>query len=67
LAEEQAHGLYYFDGSNLSVELEELHRHMARVESKRAAEDMQLSWLVMKISDGLVDLGVFAILDIPTQ
>jgi hypothetical protein len=49
------------------VELEELCERVAGVESKRAAEAVQLSWSVMKISDALVDLGVFPIWDIPTH
>jgi hypothetical protein len=33
LVEEQARGLYSFDGRDLSVELEELHECVTRVES----------------------------------
>jgi hypothetical protein len=64
LAEEQACGLYPFDGSYLLVELEELCERVARVESEHATEAMELSWLVREISDNLVDLGVFPIQDI---
>jgi hypothetical protein len=67
LAEEQARGLYSFNGRDLSVELEELHERVARVENEHATKAVQLSWPVMKISDALVDLGVFPIWDIPVQ
>jgi hypothetical protein len=67
LAEEQAHGLYSFDGSDLSMELEELRGRVAEVESKCVIEVVQLSRSVMEISDALVDLGVFPIQDIPSQ
>jgi hypothetical protein len=65
LAEEQARGLYSFDGGDLSEELEELHECMVGVESERTTEAVQLSWSVMEISDALVNLGVFPIRDIP--
>jgi hypothetical protein len=65
LVEEQAHGLYSCDGRDLSTELEELHEHVAGVESECATESMQLSQSVMEISEALVDLGVFPIRDIP--
>jgi hypothetical protein len=45
--------------------LEELHERVAGVESERAAEAVQLSQLVKKIFDALVDLGMFPIWDIP--
>jgi hypothetical protein len=67
LAEEQAQGLYSFDGRDLSVELEELHERVAGVERERTAEVMQLSWSVMEISDALVDQDMFPIRDIPSQ
>jgi hypothetical protein len=67
LTEEQARGLYSFDGRDLSVELEELHERVAGVENKCAAEAVQLSWSVMEISNALVDLGMFPIRDIPVQ
>jgi hypothetical protein len=67
LIEEQAHGLYSFDGRDLLTELEELHERVARVESERAIEAMQLSWSVMEISDALVNLGAFPIRDIPAH
>jgi hypothetical protein len=67
LTEEQARGHCSFDGRDLSVELEELRGHMAGVESERIAEAVQLSQLVMEISDALVDLGVFAIRYIPAH
>jgi hypothetical protein len=34
------------------------------VEYERAVEAVQLSWLVMEITDALVDLGAFPIWDI---
>jgi hypothetical protein len=40
---------------------------MAGVESEHATEAMQLSRSVMEISDALVDLGMFPILDIPRR
>jgi hypothetical protein len=43
LAKEQAQGLYSFDGRDLSTELEELHGCVAKIESKRAVEVVQLS------------------------
>jgi hypothetical protein len=67
LAKEQARGLYSFDRRDLSVELEELRERVAKVESERAAEVVQLSWLVMEISDAPVDLVVFPIRDIPVH
>jgi hypothetical protein len=67
LIEEQAQGLYSFDGRDLLTELEELHERVARVESERAIEAMQLSWSVMEISDALVNLGAFPIRDIPAH
>jgi hypothetical protein len=67
LAEEQARGLYLFDGRDLSVELEELCEHVIEVESEHATEAMQLSRSVIEISDALVDLGVFPIWNIPTH
>jgi hypothetical protein len=67
LAEEQARGLYPFDGRDLSVELEELRRRVAGVESECVTEVVQLSWSVMEIFDALVDLGVFPIRGIPAH
>jgi hypothetical protein len=67
LAEEQAWGLYSFDRRGLSTELEELHEHIAGVESERATEAMQPSWSIMEISNALVDLGVFPIQGIPER
>jgi hypothetical protein len=65
LAKEQAHGLYYFNGRDLSVELEELCNHVVGVQSKCAVEAVQLSRSVMEIFDALVDLGMFPNWDIP--
>jgi hypothetical protein len=43
LAEEQAQGLYSFDGRDLSVEMEKLCERVAGVEDERSAEAEQLS------------------------
>jgi hypothetical protein len=67
MAKEQTWGLYSFDGSDLSAEMEKLHEHVARVKDERTVEAVQLSWSIMEISDALVDLGVFPIRDIPAQ
>jgi hypothetical protein len=67
LAEEQTQRLYYFDGRDLLMELEERRGHVAGIESERAIEDVQLSWSIMEISDVLVDVGVFPIGDIPAH
>jgi hypothetical protein len=64
LAEEQAWGLYSFDGWDLSTKLEELRERMAGVESECAVEAVQLSRSVMEIPDALVDRGMFPIRDI---
>jgi hypothetical protein len=58
---EHAHGLPSYDRQDLSVGLEELHAHVAGVKDKRVVKAMGLSWLVMGISDALVDLVVFPI------
>jgi hypothetical protein len=65
LEEEQAWGLHSLDGRDLPEELEELHELLAGVESEYAVEAVTLSWLVMEISDALVDLVMFPIRDIP--
>jgi hypothetical protein len=65
LAEEQACGLHSFDGRDLSVELEELCSHVARVEDERDAEARKLLKLIVEISNALVDLGMLPIQDIP--
>jgi hypothetical protein len=67
LVEEQAWGLYPYDGRDLLVELEKLHERVDGVEDERVTEAVQLSWLVMEISNALVNLGVFPIRDIPAQ
>jgi hypothetical protein len=64
---EQVQGLYSFDGRDLSMELEELHERVAGVESERATKAVQLSQLVMEISNALANLGVFPIRDIPAH
>jgi hypothetical protein len=43
------------------VELEELRKHVARVDGERAAEAVKLSQSVKEIFDALVDLGMFPI------
>jgi hypothetical protein len=43
LVEEQAWGIYSFDGWDLSAELEELRGHVARVEGECSDEAMKLS------------------------
>jgi hypothetical protein len=67
LATEQAQGLYPFDGRDILVELEELREHMARVENEHDVEAVQLSRLVMEISDALVGLGLSPIWGIPAH
>jgi hypothetical protein len=67
MTEEQAQGLYSFNGRDLSAELDELHGRVARIESECTAEAVQLSWSVMEISDAQVDLGAFPIRDIPAH
>jgi hypothetical protein len=65
LAREQARGLYPFDGSDILVEMEELHERVAGVENERVVEVVQLSKSVMEISDSLVGPGLSPIRDIP--
>jgi hypothetical protein len=67
LAKDQAQGLYPFDRRDLSVGMEKLRQCMAGVKGECAAEATQLSRSVMKISDALVDLGVFPIREILVQ
>jgi hypothetical protein len=43
LANDQARGLYPFDGRNMSLELEGLREHVARVEDDHVDECKQLS------------------------
>jgi hypothetical protein len=43
------------------VELEELRKHVARVDGERAAKAVKLSQSVKEIFDALVDLGMFPI------
>jgi hypothetical protein len=47
------------------VGLEEFRARMVGVEDEHVAKVVELSWLVMEISDALVNLGVFPIQDIP--
>jgi hypothetical protein len=61
LAGEQARCLYPFDGRDILAELRE---RLARVEDERAIEVVQLSRLIMEISDALVSLGLSPIQDI---
>jgi hypothetical protein len=63
--EERVHGLHSFDGRGLLAGLEEVRLCMARIEDERTTEAMRLSWLVMEISDALIDLWVFPVWDIP--
>jgi hypothetical protein len=63
--EEQAHNLHTFDGGDLSAGLEELRLHIVGIEDERDTEVVRLSWVVMEISDALIDLGVFPIWDVP--
>jgi hypothetical protein len=65
LVEEQVRGLNSFDGRDLSVEVEDLRVHVARVEDERAAKAMDLSTLFVDASNALVDLGMLPIQDIP--
>jgi hypothetical protein len=67
LAEDQARGLYSFDGRDLSAEVEKLRKRVVGVEDEQAIEVEQLSWSVREISDALVDLNVLPIRDIPSQ
>jgi hypothetical protein len=62
---EQAQGLPSYVGQDLLVGFEELGARVAEVKDECAAEAMVLSWLVMGISNGQVDIGVFPIWDIP--
>jgi hypothetical protein len=64
LAEEQACDLHPFNRHGLSVEEEGLHTCMDEVEGERATEVGQLSQLVTKISNTLVNLGMLPIRDI---
>jgi hypothetical protein len=43
LAKDQARGLYYFDGRNMSVEMEKHRERVARVEDECTTEAEQLS------------------------
>jgi hypothetical protein len=65
LVEEQEHGLCPIDGWDLLLELDMAHMRLDRINDERAAEARQLSQLVVKISDVLVDLGMLPIQDIP--
>jgi hypothetical protein len=47
------------------MRMEELRARMAGVKDDCVAKALELSWLVMEISDALVDLGVFPIRDVP--
>jgi hypothetical protein len=64
LAEEQACDLHPFNRRGLSAEEEGLHTCMDEVEGERATEVGQLSQLVTKISNTLVNLGMLPIWDI---
>jgi hypothetical protein len=58
LAEDQAWGLYSFDGRDLLAEVEKLCERVARIEDDRAIEADLLSWLVRGISDVLAAFGL---------
>jgi hypothetical protein len=51
----------------MSLELEGLREHVARVEDDHADEGKQLSRSIREIFDALVDLNVLPIQDIPLQ
>jgi hypothetical protein len=61
LVGEQVRGLHSFDGRDLPAELEELHTCVAKVEDEHVIEVGELSWLVVVISNTLVDLGILPI------
>jgi hypothetical protein len=65
LVEEQEHVLCPIDGWDLLLELDMAHMRLDRINDERAAEARQLSQLVVKISDVLVDLGMLPVQDIP--
>jgi hypothetical protein len=54
-------GLYSFDGWHLSVEVEGLRTHVARVKDERTTEARKLSTLVMGISNALINLKMLCI------
>jgi hypothetical protein len=54
-------GLYSFDGWDLSVEVEGLRTHVARVEDERTTEARKLSTLVMGICNALINLKMLCI------
>jgi hypothetical protein len=58
-------GLHFFDGQDLSVEMEELHMRVFRVEDEHATEAGELSALVVEGSNDLVDLRMLPICDVP--
>jgi hypothetical protein len=65
LVEELACGVHFFDGRDMSVELEGLHARMTSVEDECPTEAGKLSMLVVGISNALVDLKMLPIWDIP--
>jgi hypothetical protein len=67
MTKEQAPDPYSYDRQGLSTGLEELYARIAVIEDEHATDTLGLSWLVMGISDALVDLGVFPIQDIPRR
>jgi hypothetical protein len=58
-------GLHFFNGQDLSAEMEELHMRVVRVEDERATEAGELSALVVEGSNDLVDLRMLPICDVP--
>jgi hypothetical protein len=63
--EEQACGLHFSDGQDLSGELEELHARVTGVKDEHAVEAGELSALAVEASNAVVDLGMLPIQDVP--
>jgi hypothetical protein len=64
LAKELERGLHSFDGQDLSVELDKARALADGITDERMAEAMQLTRLVMGISNALVNLGMLLVQDI---
>jgi hypothetical protein len=65
LGEEEACGLYPFNGRDLPTELEELHVCVAMVEEECVAKAEELVALVIEASNGLMDLRMLPIQEVP--
>jgi hypothetical protein len=65
LVEEQARGLYPFDGQDLLVDLEKLCAPVAGVDDEHSAEAGKLLTLVVGISNALVNPRMLPIRGIP--